>query len=270
MRYALKKRLSAAALAVLCLSFGCAEIPEDRKPDPEDEYVPVTVEVVGGAAEVYPARSFEIPLGGAVTVSIDVSGEANTRIAAIWVGAEGVCCFGEGVVRDAAVAVPGVGGGVAVVVELAKIDGVRPEAEIVSPALSAPGEPAASVSVCSLGAIEYRLNKRMSSGYIKWKSMSPGAENNDSLQTVRVPEDITEESHNIGNWSYASPDGYLNEGLQRFDLAVSPAEGKRVPRGRFAAPAAYSIEIQFTDSLGNESEKALRLIWATSAVNGCQ
>jgi len=239
-------------------------------PDPEVEYVPVTVDVVGGGAEVFPARSFDIPIDGAVTVSVNVRGEANTRIAAIWVGGEGVCCFGDGVVRDTAVAVVGVGGGVAVVVELAKIDCVWPTAEFVSPALAAPGDPAASIPVCSLGTLEYRLNKSMAFGYIKWRNMSNDAWNNDSLQTVRIPDDITEESHTIGSWSYAYPNGYLNEGLQLFDLAVSPVAGKRVPRSRFAAPAAYSFEIRFTDSLGNESGKTYRAVWATGAAKGCQ
>lgn len=269
-RFAAFSPLFAAALAVVGFYIGCAEIPTDKRPDPVDEYVPVSVDVVGGDAAVYPSRSFEIPVDDAVMISVDVRGEVNTRIAAISVGGTEVCCRGDEVVRDTSVIVVGAAGGVAVVVELAKIDGVMPKAEIVSPALTTPGEPVASISVCSMGELEYRLNKRMASGYIKWRNMSVGAENNDSLQTVRIPEDITAESHNIGDWSYADPDGYLGDGPQRFDLAVSPVDGKRVTREQFTVPATYSFEIQFTDSLGNRSEKAYRAVWVTSAAKGCQ
>jgi hypothetical protein len=266
MRYA--TALIAPGLLPLFLSV-CAEIPADRMPDPVDEYAPVTVEIEGdGNAEVYPSRAFDVLVGGGATVSINAGLETNTRIAWIRVGGEEVCCGGDTVVREAAVAVPGVSGGIAVAVGLAKIDAVWPVAEIVSPA--ATDAFAATVPLCLFGAIEYTLNKSMAGGYIKWRSEdADGATNNDSLQTVRIPEDITGDSHDIGAWSYASPDGYLSEGLQKFDLAVSPVAGKRVTRGEIGVPRAYSFVIQFTDSLGNESAKALRRVWVISSGPGC-
>jgi hypothetical protein len=266
MRYA--TALIAPSLLYLLLS-ACAEIPADRMPDPSDGYALVTVEIEGGGnAEVYPSRAFDVPVGGGATVSIDTRFEANTRIAWIRVGGEEACCGGDTVARHAAVEVPVISGGVSITVGLAKIDTVMPVAEIVSPA--ATDAFATTIPLCLFGAIEYKLNKSMAGGYIRWRSEEAnGAQNGDSLRTVRIPEDIAEDGLDIGAWSYASPDGYLSEGLQKFDLAVSPVAEKRVPPGEIGVPGAYLFEIQFADSLGNESAKASRRVWVVSSGPGC-
>jgi len=252
--------LSAIAAAVV----GCAEIP----PVPEDDVAEVTVEVTGGSADIFPGLRFNVPVGGDTLLFVDVNREVNTRIDGIWVDGGKQCCAEESVVRNTWVSLVGVRGGVAVTVKLVPIDTVMPVLELVSPA---PGEFATSIPICSFGELEYRLNKSMANGYIKWWKViaDDGWEDRDSLQTVRIPGDITRYNHDIGDWSYASPNGYLSEGLQKFDLTVSPVAGKRISRGQIVN-AAYAIEIQFTDSLGNKSEKVLRTVWTSNVLGGCQ
>jgi hypothetical protein len=252
-----------SALAVAAAFIGCAEIP----PTPADDDIStVTVEVTGGIADIFPGQEFSVPVGGDTLLFINVRREPNTRIAGIWVDGGRMCCAEESVVRDTGIALFGVNGGVAVVVELTRIDTVPPIVEIVSPLPAAPGEFAASVPVCSFGTLEYRLNKAMANGYIKWRNVGEtDFDDRDSLQTVRIPADITKYGHEIGDWSYAAPD----EGLQKFDLTVSPVAGKRVAHGQIAAPAAYSFEVRFADSLGNKSEAVSRVVWVTAVDKGC-
>jgi len=172
-------------------------------------------------------------------------------------------------VRYAWVSLVGVRGGVSVTVELAKIDTVTPIVELVSPVQT--GDVVTSVPVCSFGELEYRINKTMAGGYVKWWKViaDDGWEDRDSLQVVRIPGDVTKYSHDTGGWVYASPDDYLNEGLQKFSLTVSPVAGKRVSRSQIAY-AAYTFEIQFADSLGNKSEKVQRTVWTSNVSGGCQ
>jgi hypothetical protein len=256
--------LAAAAAAAI---IGCAEIP----PVGKDDVAEVSVEVIGGSADIFPGPEFSVPAGGDTLLFVDVGRESNTRIAGIWVDGGRLCCAEEEVVRNTWVPLVGVRGRVAVKVELAKIDTVMPVVEIVSPALTPSGEAATGISICSFGMFEYRINKTMAKGYIKWRKViiDDGWEDRDSLQVVRIPGDITRNGHDIGDWSYSSPDGYLSEGLQKFDLAVSPIAGKRVSRSQITANAAYIFEIRFTDSLGNESDMASRTVWANNATGGC-
>jgi hypothetical protein len=269
-QHALKLFLASTA-AVLTVA-GCAEIPPDvNGGNGGGELSTVTVEVTGGAADIFPGREFSVPVGGDTLLFVDVSHEANTRIAGIWVDGGRQCCAEDGVVRDTGIALIGVRGGLVVVVELAKIDTVPPTVEIVSPA-PAPGEIAAGVSVCSFGTLEYKLNKTMAKGYIKWwNAGESGLDDRDSLQVIRIPADITRYAHDIEGWSYGSPDEYLSKGLHKFDLTVSPVPGKRLSsRDQIAAPAAYTFEVQFTDSLGNSSGTISRVVWATAVAKGCQ
>jgi len=263
------KLLSASATAVIVLA-GCAEIPpDDNNGGDGGEVAAVTVEVTGGVADIFPGQEFSVPVGADTLIFINVAQEPNTRIAGIWVDGGRMCCDEDGVVRDTGIALIGVGGGVAVIVELAKIDTVPPVVEIVSPAPTASGGAAASISVCSFGLLEYKLNKTMASGYIKWRSAgSADSEDKDSLRVIKIPGDITRYTHDIGGWSYSYPDAYLSEGSQKFDLAVSPVAGKRISRDQIAALSAYAFEIQFTDSLGNKSGTASRTVWATEAPKG--
>jgi len=257
-----------SAFAVTAAIIGCADIP----PTPAgEEASTVTVDVTGGIADIFPGREFSVPVGGDTLLFINVRREPNTRIVGIWVDGGRMCCAEESVVRDTGIALFGVSGGVAVVVELAKIDTVPPVVEIVSPSPAVSGEFAASVPVCSFGILEYRLNKAMANGYIKWRNVGEtNLDDRDSLQVVKIPADITKYSHEVGDWSYAAPDGYLSEGLQKFDLTVSPVAGKRIARGQIAAPAAYSFEARFADSLGNKSETVSRVVWVTAVEKGCQ
>jgi hypothetical protein len=264
-----RKLLAFAVVAVAAVVIaGCADIPSGGG---KEEVAEITVEVAGGNADIFPGPKFSVPVGGDTLLFIDVSLEPNTRISEIWVDGGRQCCAEESVVRDTRVSLVGVAGGVVVKVELARIDTVPPVAEIVWPAPAPPGEVATGISVCSFGTLEYRLNKTMAKGYIKWRKSvnADGWEDRDSLQIVRIPEDITRYSHGIGEWSYSSPDGYLSEGLQKFDLAVSPVAGKRISRSQIAANAAYIFEIKFTDSLGNESDRVSRIVWANNAAGGC-
>jgi len=265
------RKLLAFAVVVVAtvVIVGCAEIPSGGG---KGDVAEITVEVVGGSADIFPGPAFSVPVGGDTLLFIDASREPNTRIAEIWVDGGRQCCAEESIVRDTWVSLVGVSGGVVVKVELVRIDTVPPVAEIISPAPAPPGEVATGISVCSFGALEYRLNKTMAKGYIKWRKSinADGWEDRDSLQIVRIPEDITRYSHDIGEWSYSSPNGYLSEGLQKFDLAVSPVAGKRVSRSQIAANAAYVFEIKFTDSLGNESERVSRTVWANNVAGGCQ
>jgi hypothetical protein len=258
-----------SALTLVAIA-GCAEIPPVDGGGEED-VAAVTVEVVGGNADIFPGHEFSVPVGGDTLLFVDVSRESNARIAGIWVDGGRLCCAEDGVVRDTGIALFGVVGGVVVIVELAKIDTVPPVVEIVSPAPAASGEFATSIPVCSFGALEYRLNKTMASGYIKWwNAGDSNQEDRDSLRFVRIPGDITKYTHDIGGWSYAFPDGYLSEGLQKFDLSVSPVAGKRISVDQIAALSAYAFEIQFTDSLGNRSGTVSRTVWVTEAANGCR
>ncbi|MDR2591286.1 MAG: hypothetical protein LBC59_00570 [Chitinispirillales bacterium] len=256
-----------ALSAVVAVVGGCAEIPSVDK----ENLAAVAVDVIGGSADIFPGPEFSVPVGGDTLLFVDVSREQNTRIAGIWVDGGRQCCAEEEVVRSTWVSLVGVGGGVTVTVELAQIDTVLPILEIVSPMPTPPGEAATGISICSFGAFEYRLNKTMAKGYIKWwKNVNADDwEDRDSLQVVKIPGDITRYSHDIGAWSYSSPDGYLSEGLQKFDLAVSPIAGKRISRSQITANAVYTFEIQFTDSLGNESERVLRTVWANNVNGGC-
>ncbi len=256
-----------SAFAVVAVIAGCAEIPADT----EYDVATVTVEVIGGRADIFPGAEFSVPVGNDTLLYVDVKREPNTRIAGIWVDGGKQCCAEDGVVRDTWVSLIGVKGGVTVTVELAEIDTVTPVVEMVYPEAAPPEQIVASVPYCSFGVIEYRLNKAMANGYIKWWKIASADdwEDRDSLQTVWIPRDITKYTHNTGNGSYASPDGYLSEGLQRFDLKISPVAGKRVPLNQVAANAAYAFEIQFVDSLGNKSEKTSRTVWASNAAGGC-
>jgi len=254
--------LSALAVAVV----GCAEIPSV----PEDDVAEVAVEVIGGSADIFPGSKFSVPVGGDTLLFVDVRGELNTRIAGIWVDGGRQCCAEESVVRNTWVSLVGVRGGVAVKVELLPIDTVMPVLELVWPEPAAPGEFATGVPICSFGVLEYRLNKTMVNGYIKWwKAIADdGWEDRDSLQVVNIPGDITKYDHDTGGWLYTSPSGYLSEGLQRFKWTVSPVAGKRVSIDKIVH-ATYSFEMQFTDSLGNKSEKVSRTVWTSNVVGGC-
>ncbi len=265
--FALTLLSSSAVIAAIVIG-GCAEIPTVDK----ENVAAVTVDVVGGSADIYPGAEFGVPVGADTSLFIDAGRELNSRIAGIWVDGGRLCCAEEEVVLSTWVSLVGVGaGGVVVRVELAPIDTVPPVLEIVSPKPAPPGEVVTGVSMCLFGALEYRLNKTMAKGYIKWwkNPSADGWEDRDSLQVVKIPGDITRYSHEIGDLSYSSPDGYLSEGLQKFDLAVSPVAGKRITRSQITANAAYIFEIQFTDSLGNESEKVSRTVWASNAAGGC-
>jgi hypothetical protein len=264
-----RKLFASAAIAAVAAIGGCAEIPSSA--DDKKDVAEITVEVVGGSADIFPGAKLSVPVGGDTLLFVDVSRSPNTRIAGIWVDGGRLCCAEESVVRDTWVSLVGVSGGVVVKVELVPIDTVMPIVEIVSPALTPPGEVATGISICSFGTLEYRLNKAMAKGYVKWRKSvnTDGWEDRDSMQVVRIPDDITRYSHEIGVWSYSSPNGYLSEGLQKFDLAVSPVAGKRISRSQIAANAAYIFEIQFTDSLGNESERLSRTVWANNAAGGC-
>jgi len=255
--------LSAVAAAVV----GCAEIPSVS----DDDLSEVAVEVIGGSADVFPGSRFSVPVGGDTLLFVDVSRKLNTRIAGIWVDGGKQCCAEESVVRNTWVSLVGVKGGVTVKVELVPIDTVAPVLELVSPGEAAPGEFATGVSICYFGELEYRLNKTMVEGYIKWWKViaDDGWEDRDSLQVVRIPGDITKYDHDTWGLSYASPDGYLSEGLQRFKLTVSPIAGKRISRN-LIVNAAYTFEIQFSDSLGNKSEKISRTVWVSGASGDCQ
>jgi hypothetical protein len=272
-KFVTKSRFSSFALTLLSASAfitvaGCADIPKAE----DDETSIVTVEVIGGTADIFPGQEFSVPVGGDTLLFVGANREPNTRIVGIWVDGGKHCCAEESVVRDTGIVLFGVGGGIAVIIELAKIDTVPPVVEIVSPAIPAPGEPLVNISVCSFGAIEYRLNKTMAFGYIRWKPAESDSETADldSLRVIRIPGDITKYKHdNGGGWSYASPDGYLSEGLQTFDLKISPVIGKRVSLNQIAAPAAYTFVIQFTDSLGNKSDTVSRMVWATTLNKGC-
>jgi len=256
---------TAAVAAVAAAVVGCAEIPSVSDGDVSE----VTVEVTGGNADIFPGLKFSVPVGGDTLLFVDVNREPNTRIAEIWVDGGRQCCAEESVVRYAWVSFAGVRGGVAVKVELAKIDTVMPAVELVSPALT--DGVVTSVPICSFGELEYRLNKTMSGGYVKWWKVTAddGWEDRDSLQVVRIPGDVTKYTHDTGGWLYMSPEDYLNEGLQKFNLTVSPVAGKRVSVGKIAY-SAYAFELQFTDSLGNKSEKVQRTVWTSSVSGGCQ
>jgi len=256
--------LSASALVAVA---GCADIPKVE----DEEVATVTVDVVGGNADVSPGREFSVPVGSDTLLSVYVSQEPNTRIAGVWVDGGRLCCAEEDIVRDTRVTLFDVRGNVTVTVELAKIDTVAPIVEVISPAAPEAGEPVVSIPVCLFGALEYKINKTMTSGYIKWglADNNLATEDRDSLQVVRIPNDITKYTHNIGGWSYASPDGYLSEGTQKFDFTVSPVAGKRVSASQIAAPIAYTFEIQFTDSLGNKSNRVSRTVLATVSNKDC-
>jgi hypothetical protein len=267
MFYRFLSKTKNVAVAVAVVVAGCASIPDGGI----DEVATVTVEVRGGNAALSPGAEFSVPVGGDAQLYVDAGMERNTRIAGIWVDGGRVCCAADTVVRETWVELTGVKGGIVTIVELARIDTVLPVVELISPEQSY-GEPVwTSVSICSFGELEYKLNKTMAFGYIRWADTSPNAkEDRDSLCVVRIPADITKFDHEIGAWSYVSPAGYLSEGRQKFDLAVSPVFGKRIVREQIPVNKPYDIEIQFTDSLGNASDKVSRQVWVHGEAHGCR
>jgi hypothetical protein len=238
-------------------------------PDPGDEVAVLCTVAVSVLAEeaglpdgvlIFPGREIIVPCGDSARIAVDAGGLANARIAAISADGEGLFSFDGGVVTDIAVTLRSVSANTEVLVELAKIDALLPAAEILWPALAAPDGSFARLPRCVAGTLGYRLNKRMASGVIKWREVTdPYYVDADSLRTVKIPDDLADSAHLVGDLAYASPLGYLDAGVQKFDFAVSPKAGKRVGEGVFCENCVYAFEVQFTDSLGNRSAPASRM-----------
>jgi hypothetical protein len=233
----------------------------------------VSVSVVGGAAEILPQREFTVPHAGDASVSVSVNARNNLKIESVWVNGELRWAFHDRVVADTSIPLENVRADARVLVSVAKADTVMPQVIINWPVSGNTADTVWKVPVmCLEGAVGYKLNKKMASGYIKWTRTDTltGLLTRDSLRT-NIPGDINPASHFVAtaipgsDISYLSPKEYLNEGVQRYRQAESANADKQMD---FLLRTPYRVEMQFTDSLGNKSNVAVRVITTFDASYG--
>jgi len=222
----------------------------------------VEVSVVGGDAEVLPERLFFVPHAG--EASISVSASRNIKIERIWLNGVSRFDFSGRVVADTTILFENIRSDMVILVAVAKIDTVMPLLTV-----NWPVQDTAYVPMCVAGALSYRLNKKMASGYIKWASINDkGWPDESTAVTVVMPDNLIQIPHVVGNeFVYYSPSEYLNEGVQKFYNLESMPQIVNFP---IIAGVSYRLEVQFSDSLGNKSNTVVKVRRVRSNDQRCQ